>query len=140
VEILVAGFVIAISGVGMATMFATGQAYISAEGDNRTSLSLAQDRLERLRALGYAGLSGSVTAGTDVPYACPTTWAGSCNLTKYTATWSMACLSQDDYTIVNSTGLTCPSTDAKQMTITVRNTSSQRDADTTTLVTILSPR
>jgi len=140
VEVLVAAVVIAIAALGTAVLFATGQAYITAEGDNRTSLTLAQDRMERLRALGYAGLVGTAATGTDVPYACPTTWVGSCGLTRWTATWGVTCLNQDDYTNVIGPGPSCASTEAKQITVTVKNASSQRDADTTALVTVLSPR
>ncbi|MCI0547804.1 MAG: hypothetical protein L0027_11030 [Candidatus Rokubacteria bacterium] len=50
VEVLVASLIITIAGLGLALMFSTGQALIQEEGQTRTALRLAQQRIEEVRA------------------------------------------------------------------------------------------
>ena len=78
-------------------MFGTGQAYINAEGDNRVSLFLAQQRIEQIRALGYASLFASPpsSATTVVPY--PTTYSSSPAPATYTRRVVIDCVPRDDY-------------------------------------------
>ena len=61
-EVLIGGSVQAMALVGLALMFATGQSMIVAEGSLRVELHLAEQKLEEMRVLGFAGAAtGSVT-------------------------------------------------------------------------------
>jgi Tfp pilus assembly protein PilV len=61
-EVLIGGSVQAIALVGLALMFATGQSMIVAEGSLRVELHLAEQKLEDMRVLGFAGAAtGSQT-------------------------------------------------------------------------------
>ena len=51
IESLIACLVVGIAAVGLATMFATGQASISGEGDNRVAVYLAQQKVEMARTI-----------------------------------------------------------------------------------------
>src|SRR5882724_7762413 len=44
---------VAIAGVGMAMMFGRGQAMVQGGGDDRAALSIAEQRLEQVRAAGF---------------------------------------------------------------------------------------
>lgn len=52
-EVLFGIAVVAIASVGMAMMFGMGQGMVQGGGDNRAALSLAQQRLEQVRAAGF---------------------------------------------------------------------------------------
>ncbi len=54
-EVLIGGTVQAIALIGLALMFSTGQSMIIAEGSQRVELYLAEQKLEALRSLGFAG-------------------------------------------------------------------------------------
>jgi Tfp pilus assembly protein PilV len=61
-EVLIGGSVQAMALVGLALMFATGQSMIVAEGSQRVELYLAEQKLENVRVLGFAGAAtGSQT-------------------------------------------------------------------------------
>ena len=57
--------VVGIAAIGIAFMYSFGNTWVVAKGDDRVALSLAQQKIERLRALGYAdaalnpGVTGS---------------------------------------------------------------------------------
>jgi hypothetical protein len=53
-EVLTAGVVLSIAMIGLALMFSMGSSYVAAEGGERVALFLAQQRLEELRAVGFA--------------------------------------------------------------------------------------
>ena len=53
-EVLVSGFIIGISVLGLAVMFSYSQGFVRAEGDERVALFLAQKRLEDMRSIGLA--------------------------------------------------------------------------------------
>src|SRR5687767_7128899 len=84
-------------------MFSTGQAYVNAEGDNRVSLFLAQQRIEQIRALGYASLFASPPASATeaVPY--PTTYSSSPAPATYTRQVTILCVPRDDYSAPSGT-------------------------------------
>ncbi len=92
IEVLVGSVIVAITGVGLALMFSSGQLLISAEGDNRVSLFLAQQRLEQLRGLGGGLVPADATSET-----LNLTPPGS-NVTKtYTRKWMVLCMLTDNY-------------------------------------------
>ena len=53
VEVLIGAAIVAIAGVGMAMMFGRGQAMVQGGGDDRAALSIAEQRLEQVRAAGF---------------------------------------------------------------------------------------
>jgi len=52
-EILFGIGIVAVASVGMAMMFGMGQGMVQGGGDNRAALSVAQQRLEQVRAAGF---------------------------------------------------------------------------------------
>jgi hypothetical protein len=62
-EVMMASVILVISMIGLALLFSYGASYVAAEGGERVSLFLAQQRLEELRAMGL----GRATAETDRP-------------------------------------------------------------------------
>jgi len=110
IEVLIAAAVVGISAIGLALMFGTGQAFITAEGDNRVAVYLAQQKMERCRALGFgsvlasATLPSTTTARIDPSKAdlnpCVDTPTDTCDantLVCYTRTTVIDCVSSDDY-------------------------------------------
>lgn len=69
-EALIASVIVAIGAIGVALMFANGQAFISAEGDNRVAVVLAQQKIEHIRAFGYTGLAAGCPPASPLPW-CP---------------------------------------------------------------------
>ena len=53
IEVLIGAAIVAIAGVGMAMMFGRGQAMVQGGGDDRAALSIAEQRLEQVRAAGF---------------------------------------------------------------------------------------
>ena len=129
VEVLVASIVVGIAGVGVAVMFSAGQAFINAEGDNRVALFLAQQRIEQLRALGYARLFASPpsSATEAVP-----------NHTGYTRSASIECVPRDNYAAASEA---CVSgTSALRIVATVSVTPADAKSPPVVLRSILAPR
>jgi type II secretory pathway pseudopilin PulG len=56
-EVLFGIAIVAVAGVGMAMMLGTGQGMVQGGGDNRAALSIAQQRLEQVRAAGFGSPS-----------------------------------------------------------------------------------
>ena len=139
VEVLVAAFIVGIAGVGVALMFGTGQAYIQAEGDNRVATFLAQQKIEQLRAQGYTGLAVT-DATTTVPPATATETVDltvASNIpTQYSRTWSIVCVSRDDYSVREA----CATTSAKKISMTVQTSPVDPKATAVTLESALSSR
>src|SRR5262245_55442504 len=71
VEALIAAVVVGIAAVGVALMLGNGQAFISAEGDNRVAVFLAQQRIEQVRAYSYAGLVQECLPPSGPTVNCP---------------------------------------------------------------------
>src|SRR5262245_55534711 len=53
-EVLVTALVVAVAIVGLTIMLSRGQAAVVQQGDTRVALQLAQQKIERLRALGFS--------------------------------------------------------------------------------------
>jgi Tfp pilus assembly protein PilV len=62
-EVMMASVILVTTLIGLALLFSYGASYVAAEGGERVSLFLAQQRLEELRAMGL----GRATAETDRP-------------------------------------------------------------------------
>lgn len=62
-EVMMASVIVVTTMIGLALLFSYGASYVAAEGGERISLFLAQQRLEELRAMGL----GRATAETDRP-------------------------------------------------------------------------
>jgi type II secretory pathway pseudopilin PulG len=52
-EVLFGIAIVGVAAVGMAMMFGMGQGMVQGGGDNRAALSIAQQRLEQVRAAGF---------------------------------------------------------------------------------------
>ena len=52
-EVLFGAAIVAVAAVGMAMMFGTGHGMVHGGGDNRAGLTVAQQRLEQVRAAGF---------------------------------------------------------------------------------------
>jgi hypothetical protein len=53
IEVLVAGLVMGTAIVGMSLMYGTGSSRVTSTGDDRVASGLAQQRIEKIRALGW---------------------------------------------------------------------------------------
>ena len=53
-EIVISGFIVSVSVVGLALMYSLGQSFVSAEGHERVALYLAEKRIEELRSIGLS--------------------------------------------------------------------------------------
>jgi type II secretory pathway pseudopilin PulG len=69
VEVLITAVVMGIAAVGIALMFATGSGWVSAEGDDRVAMKLAQQKVEQLRSMSF----GCIFAGGPGSYPTPLT-------------------------------------------------------------------
>jgi Tfp pilus assembly protein PilV len=143
VEIMVSAFIVGISAVGVALMFSTGQAYVQAEGDNRVSLFLGQQKLEQLRVRGYAALAVTDTSAAEPPATASETLnltpPGSIVPQQYTRTWSVAGVNQDNYTTREACpGSVCPG--AKRIRVTVQTSPVDPKATDITLESVLANR
>ena len=138
VEVLVASLVVGIAGVGIAVMFGTGQAYVNAEGDNRVSLFLAQQRIEQIRALGYASLFVSTPSSATevVPY--PTTYSSSPAPATYTRQVTILCVPRDDYSAPSETCV--PGSSALNIIVTVSVSPADAKSPPIVVSSILAPR
>lgn len=125
-EVLVSAFIVGIASVGLALMFSSGQAFVSAEGDNRVALFLGQQRMEQVRAIvlgstlvpNLSKLVPNPTNATDAPVevvdpatAVPCGYLQSPQLcppappVRYTRKTSVVCVSPTDFTA----RVACPS-------------------------------
>src|SRR5690242_5793823 len=105
IESLIACLVVGIAAVGLATMFARGQASISGEGDNRVAVYLAQQKIEMARAMCQARIADSgcvnfLTAATGTPDLFSKDMAAVVSNPFYTRTTVLDCVSVDDYSSV----------------------------------------
>ena len=114
IESLIAGTVVGIAALGLATMFARGEGIIAGEGDNRVAVYLAQQRVELARSQGYAAL----TAGTTTELFSRTMAAVGSD-PFYTRTAAIDCVAANDY----STAVDCVAnpTAAKRISVTVQS-------------------
>jgi len=112
-EVLMAGVILAIAIIGLAVLFSWGQSLVVAQGDDRVSLYLAQQKLESLRASGYTAVEALNSNCGGTPDADENLTAGAGNVQSFTR--------QTAIEHVNDTNLTTPEcgTDSIRITVTV---------------------
>ncbi len=112
-EVLTASVIIAIAVIGLAVMFSWGQTFVVAQGDDRVSLYLAQQKLESLRASGYSAAEALNSNCGGIPEADETLTAGAGNAQSFTR--------QTAVENVNDANLSTPecSTNSIRITVTV---------------------
>jgi Tfp pilus assembly protein PilV len=66
-EVLVAGVILTIAGLGTALMYSKGYGLVTSEGDARVALSLAQQRIEQIRAGGFNSVPANPTDSSATP-------------------------------------------------------------------------
>ncbi len=135
IEALVAGVVLAIAAIGLAVLFSWGQSFVVAQGDNRVALYLAQQRIESLRASGYAAAEvlKSNCGGTS-PALDETLTAGMGNSQSFTRQTAVEYVNDDDFTTVYC-GTDDSGTDSIRITVTV--TPNMLQGEPVTLQTVL---
>ena len=134
IESLIAAVVVGVGVIGLALMLGTGQSALSAEGDNRVAVFLAQQAIEHCRWQGF----GSATAGTTTeqidasssvadasnpcaPASASNTLTTNCTTSTricYARTTVVDCVSPSDYT--TSADCTATPTPSKRITVTVQ--------------------
>jgi Tfp pilus assembly protein PilV len=133
VEVAMASVVLGVAVAGVALMLSAGRSFTVAQGDDRVAFYLAQDKLENLRALGFAAVPTSSGA-------CPgTTCYNETGLTAgedqgqtFSRVTTVVCVAKSNV----NTAIACPSPQVlKRITVTV--TPSMRQADPMTLQTVL---
>jgi type II secretory pathway pseudopilin PulG len=147
IEALIAALVVGIGAVGAALMFGSGQAFISAEGDNRVATFLAQQQIERVRAYGYTGLvaicipptASCPFADPPVPVNGPGSGIGPCVPGEpcYRRTTIVACKPRDNYAAVSEICL--PNSSAFVINVTVESVGDPKTR-TVSLSSVLAPR
>src|SRR5262249_449245 len=138
-EVMVASLVLGIAVVGVALMMSSARSFVVAHGDERVGFYLAQDKLENLRALGFAAipLTPGGACAANPPYG--TTWYNEPNLTTaednsqtFTRVTEVRCVAKSDL----NTPIDCPTPQVlKRLTVTV--TPSMRQANPMVLQTVL---
>ena len=128
IEALVAGVILAIAVVGLASLFGSGQSFVVAEGDERAAIFLAQQKIERLRSLGFACIP--VGTGNSVVSDCTGTPPQDYDETpeelgfpRHTRTTVVQCVDPNSF---NPVGCPNPIT-AKRITVTVDPQMAQAD-------------
>ncbi len=135
IESLITCVVVGIGAVGLATMFATGQAVIAGEGDNRVAVYLAQHKIELARELARAQGFATLTEGTTTELFSQALATVTSNA-FYTRTALVDCVDADDYSSTVDCG-TNP-TAAKRVSVTVQ--SAPKEARPVTLRAVLANR
>ena|SRR2546428_679006 len=135
-EVLICSTVVGIGALGLALMFGTGQAVITAEGDNRVAVYLAQQRIEWSRAQGFtspANVPGTTTETLDEALRTP---SGPSDPVAWTRTTVIACVDSNDY----SSAVDCTATPApaRRVTVTVQSTPGNQADRMTRSVTLRS--
>ncbi len=139
IEVLIASAVVGIAAIGLALMFAHGQAFIAGEGDNRVAVYLAQQKIELSRAQGFTTLTVGTTTELFNSALCSGTCGGVAIVASnafYTRTTAVDLVCGDNYSA--TTG--CPSTppQAKRVTVTVQ--SAPKEARQVILTAVLANR
>jgi type II secretory pathway pseudopilin PulG len=146
IEALIAAVVVGIAAVGVAVMFASGQAFVSAEGDNRVAVSLAQQRVEQVRAYGYQGLIAvclptptAYCPSSATPVDVPGSGSGSCVSGEpcYRRTTTVDCVNRDDYAGGSEA---CVSGTSAFLIRVIVQTLNDPKTRTVTLLSVLAPR
>lgn len=111
-EVLIAGVIFAITIIGLAYMFSSGQSFVVAHGDESVALYLGQQKIEELTVAGFS----TVLVGT---FTDPLIQAGASGTQNFERVTTVDCVSPTDYASV----ITCPTPStsilAKRVTVTV---------------------
>jgi Tfp pilus assembly protein PilV len=134
IESLIASVVVGVGVIGLAVMLGTGQSVLSAEGDNRVAVFLAQQAIEHCRWQGFArATAGTTTEKIDAsssvadasnpcaPASASNILTTNCTTSTticYARTTVVDCVSTSDYTA--SADCTATPTPPKRITVTVR--------------------
>jgi Tfp pilus assembly protein PilV len=133
IESLLACLVVGIAAVGLATMFAKGQVFISGEGDNRVAVYLAQQKIEMARSMCQARITDTncvnfLTAATTSPDLFSKDMAAVASDPFYTRTTVVDCVAADDYSSIDVDCTTANA--AKRVTVTVHARTKEPRQDT----------
>lgn len=71
IEVLISALIVGIAAVGLALMYSTGNTWMVAMGDDRIALGLAEQKIEQLRARGFANVPVGSPATRPCPGAAP---------------------------------------------------------------------
>lgn len=141
IEVLIASLIVGLAAVGVALMVATGQAFVHAEGDNRVMVFLAQQRVEQLRARGYAALEVTdITTAEPAATAAPELITDAGDQERYVRTWSVVGVHADNYTVrvACSEPLVCPG--GKRIAVTVERSPADPKTGPVTLRAVVADR
>lgn len=129
-EVLIAGVILAITIIGLASMFSSGQSFVVAHGDEWVALYLGQQKIEELTVAGFS----TVLVGT---FTEPLIQAGASGTQNFERVTTVDCVGPTDYTLVLDSCPT-PSTSilAKRVTVTV-TPKSMTEANSVTLAIVL---
>jgi Tfp pilus assembly protein PilV len=133
IEVVIASLILGIAVAGVALMLSTARSFTVAQGDDRVAFYLAQDKLENLRALGFAAVptSSGPCPGTTC-YNEPGLTAGEDQDQTFLRVTTVICVAKSNV----NTAIACPSPQVlKRITVTV--TPSMRQADSMVMTTVL---
>ena len=134
IEVVMTSVVLGIAVVGVALMLSSACSLTVAQGDDRVAFYLAQEKLENLRALGFAAVPispGGACPGTTCYNESGLT-AGEDQVQAFSRVTAVDCVAKNDL----NTGIACPTPQVlKRITVTV--TPSMRQADPMILQTVL---
>lgn len=111
-EVLLAGVLIAITVIGLASMFSLGQSSVVARGDEWVALYLGQEKIEELTGAAFS----SIAVGT---FTEPLIQAGASGSQEFERVTVVDCVDPTNY----AAAITCPAPStsiiAKRITVTV---------------------
>ena len=142
-EVLIAGAILAIAVIGLSLMLSSGQSFVMAEGDERVALYLAQQKIEKLRALGLRCIPVGPSADAVGPESgCQSSTQQDYNeapaelgFSRYSRLTVVECVDPQTFAPL----ATCPDPiTAKRITVTVDP--EMREADPITISSVLTLR
>jgi len=135
IEALVASLLFMLTIVPVAFLLSLPRSYIVAEGDERVAFYLAEQKLEQLRALGFAAVPiGGPPIATCTGPTCyhEALTAGVANAQTFTRRTTVDCVAKSDFTVA----VACPNPPVlKRLTVAV--TAPMLQADPVVLQTVL---
>ena len=140
-EVVMASLVLGVAIVGVALMFSSARSMVVAHGDERVEIYLAQEKLENLRAQGFAATTPGAppgvpcTAGVISCYYETNLIAGEDTGQKFTRKTWVDCVVKDGFSIAPGTG-NCPAEPVLKR-LRVEVTSPMHQADIVVLQTVL---
>ncbi len=118
IEVVMTSVVLGIAVVGVALMMSSARSFTVAQGDTRVAFYLAQEKLENLRAQGFAAVP--ISPGGPCPgitcYNEPGLTAAEDNVQTFTRVTTIDCVAKSDL----NTAIACPTPQVlKRITVTV---------------------